>query len=59
MESFMEWVLTLLLNNWIVALMKLQKKLKASKVLFLGLLPGSMKQLHLAVKKGKGVILLQ
>jgi hypothetical protein len=30
-------------------------KIKASKVIFLVLLPGSKKQLHLAVEKSKGI----
>jgi len=36
MEFCMEWVLTILLNNWFVALMKLQGKNKSFKSYFPG-----------------------
>lgn len=58
MAFCMEWDLNLLLNNWIAVQMKRLKKFKASKALFLVLLPGYKKQFLSVVRKGKHILLI-
>jgi hypothetical protein len=45
-------------NNYVAAQMKLQKKSETSKALFLVLLLGFVKPLHIAVRKGEDIFIV-